>query len=722
MVFLRKPIAMKSSLLSIFFLLLMNTSFSQNLSRCVTDEQFARLSKEIPGLTNRVKATQADAFHSLRGSGSQNSVQSVITIPVVVHVLYHNANENISNTQIQSQIDVLNEDFRRLNADTNVTRNIFKPVAGDAQFQFCLAQRDPAGNVTDGITRNYCSQTSWGCVDSMKVTAYGGVDGWPGDSYLNIWVCNLNCANGYAYYPGTPDPYDGIVVHYYVFGRVGNIAPGYSGRTATHEVGHYLGLYHPFDYGQCVGTSPNDCGSSGDRICDTPASDYPAYGCDTTLNSCTDILIDLPNQIENYMDYADDNCKNMFSLDQISRMHALTNSYRQSLLTSPACISPLITYYDAALLEIDKPFKEICEPILTPRIKMGSISSNTLTSADIYYSLDGAAYTNYSWSGALQTGYSTWITLPTLTVSPGSHTLDCYVTNPNGLTDQNAWNDSISITFTNLISGNGLPLPFTEDFEGGLFPPEGWFLTNPDYDRVWERTTETGGLGQSMACALFRNFYNGSVGTHDGLLTPKFDYSNVLSSSISFDVAYADPASTFYSDTLKLWYSLDCGESWSWIWSKGGNQLSTAPTPLVFGEFLPDSSQWRNEVISLPTLAGNPLVTFKFENVSRWSNNLYVDNINLTGLMGIEEYPLSRINIYPNPANEKATLVYDFNCENSGGLRIINALGKIVFSHKIFEEKAQYEFSTSGYLPGVYHCTVNCNENTIANIKLVIIR
>lgn len=687
---------------------------AQQPSKCSTDEQYKKITLLHPSWKEQWKKIEAVA-EQYRFDGSNNfSVQQIITIPIVIHVIYNNSSQNISNAQIQSQIDVLNEDFRRLNSDTNITRNIFKPVAGDAMIQFCLAQRDPAGNLTDGIIRTYTTQSSWGCDDSMKFSAYGGQDGWPGDQYLNIWVCNLNCANGYAYYPGTPDPYDGVVVHYYVFGRVGNVAPGHNGRTGTHEVGHYLGLYHTFDYGTCAGISPNNCVSSGDKMCDTPSSDYPGYGCDTMLNNCTEIPVDFPNQIENYMDYADDMCRNMFSLDQINRMRAMLLSFRNILLISPGCISPLTSYYDAALLEIAKPFAEMCSSSLAPLIKIGNISSSALNALEIYYRIDGGAYSLYNWNGAIATGYSAWATLPVISVTAGAHIFDCYLDNPNGFTDQNAANDTANISFDNLISGNGVLIPFNEGFENGIFPPPGWFLSNPDYDRIWEPNSSAGGYGASTACAYFRNFYNGSTGTHDGLITPKLDFTVTGNTSVMFDVAYAAPNSPFYADTLKLFYSLDCGETWIQVYVKGGNQLSTAPAPVTFSEFTPDSSEWRTETVPVAAATGNPLVTFKFENVSRWGNNLYLDNINIPVTIGINEPPSqNNFSVFPNPAKEKF-MIHTIPALTGKRVFISDVYGNEIYSSQI--STPDFEFKTLNWKSGVYFLKI---ENTIKKVVVI---
>src|SRR5205085_4885972 len=170
----------------------------------------------------------------------------LITIPVVIHIVYNTPQQNISDDQAFSQIGILNKDYRRLNNDTVNTPAPFKPLGADIQVEFCMARRDPGGNPTLGITRTQTNVTTFGLDDAVKFTSSGGIDGWDRNRYLNIWVCNLgNNLLGYALYPGGPPATDGVVILYTAFGTGGVAAPPYNlGRTATHEVGHWLNLIH----------------------------------------------------------------------------------------------------------------------------------------------------------------------------------------------------------------------------------------------------------------------------------------------------------------------------------------------------------------------------------------------------------------------------------------------------------------------------------------------
>ncbi|MGH1437321.1 MAG: zinc metalloprotease, partial [Lewinella sp.] len=254
------------------------------------------------------------------------AVNGVITIPVVVHVVYNTSTENISDAQVQSQIDVLNEDFRRTNSDADNTWS----QAADTEIEFCLASVDPNGNATNGITRTSTSVTAFSTNDNMKFNSSGGKDAWPAADYLNMWSCDISGGIlGYAQFPGGDPATDGVVMDYQYFGTIGTAtAPFDLGRTATHEVGHWLNLRHIWGDGGC---------GVDDFVSDTPTSDAANYGCATGHVSCSST-----DMVQNYMDYSDDACMNLYTAGQKTRMRALfePGGARASLLNSAACGAP----------------------------------------------------------------------------------------------------------------------------------------------------------------------------------------------------------------------------------------------------------------------------------------------------------------------------------------------------------------------------------------------
>lgn len=250
--------------------------------------------------------------------------KGVTEIPVVVHVVYSNAAGNISDAQISSQIDVLNADYRATNPDRTKVPSVWNALVADARIQFALAKTDPAGKPTNGITRTSTTVPTFGTNDAVKSSTTGGAAPWPSDRYLNIWVCQLGGGLlGYAQFPGGPSETDGVVILQSAFGTTGTAtAPFNLGRTATHEIGHWLNLIHIWgDRLDCKGT---------DDVDDTPTAQAPNYGTPTFPHvSCSNG----PNgdMFVNYMDYVDDQAMFMFTAGQVARMAATLDGPRSAI-------------------------------------------------------------------------------------------------------------------------------------------------------------------------------------------------------------------------------------------------------------------------------------------------------------------------------------------------------------------------------------------------------
>ncbi len=306
--------------LLIVFASLLNSHYATAQRTC---SAMHHLDQQIEQDPNRLITLQQIEKHTQQFiDQSQKSFNGIVTIPVVFHVVYNSTTQNVSTAQLQSQLQVLNDDFRRLNSDANTTW----PQGADIEIEFCLASLDPSGNATSGITRTATSRSSFSSNDDVKFGNSGGHDAWPRDQYLNFWVCPLDGFLGYAQFPGGPAPTDGIVCDYRYTGTTGTAqAPFDLGRTATHEVGHWLNLRHIWGDGSC---------GVDDLVGDTPTSDGPNYGCDAGHVSCGSI-----DMIANYMDYSDDACMNLFTQGQKSRMQALfaSSGARSSLVTSTGC-------------------------------------------------------------------------------------------------------------------------------------------------------------------------------------------------------------------------------------------------------------------------------------------------------------------------------------------------------------------------------------------------
>lgn len=351
-------------ILFVIVVLFTNAAIAQQFQKCVTTDVIREMNHAHPGYADRVKAAFDNAkLVSKNNSASRGVSDTVYRITTVFHVVYTKPEENLDDSIILAQLQTLNEDFRRLNPDTANTRSIFQPFASDAGIEFVLADTDPDGNPTNGINRVAGTPApsffgGFNFNDEVKYASSGGVNAWDSERYLNIWVCNLLGGIGilgYAYPPAAPlanwgvnntnadSSKQGVVLHYSAAGPK-NPAPiaaeADGGRSATHEVGHYLGLRHI--WGDDQGNNPftstprcsGDVGGDSDGIDDTPdATVASQQTCNVNANTCPDpnLVQDYPDQIENYMDYSDDACLNMFTKGQVDFMRTVIELYRPGI-------------------------------------------------------------------------------------------------------------------------------------------------------------------------------------------------------------------------------------------------------------------------------------------------------------------------------------------------------------------------------------------------------
>jgi hypothetical protein len=306
---------------------------AQSFERCSSYGYMQQQIANDPLLQNRVNQYEAECAQAELDNPNGYQSRAICLIPVVVHVVYQNATENISNTRIYEQIDVLNEDYRKNNADASNIPAAWQGIAADCEIMFCLAARDPNGNWTDGIERVATSTSTFSTNDNVKDNATGGADAWDSDVYMNLWVCDLGSQLlGYAQFPGFDPSTDGVVIHYRYFGKTGAIAPFNKGRTATHEVGHWLGLRHIW------GDDGSAC-SGSDLVSDTPNQADENYGTIAPGTVLTDNCTSSAPGImwSNYMDYTDDGSMYFFTEGQNTRMWVTLNGNRFSLQSSNGC-------------------------------------------------------------------------------------------------------------------------------------------------------------------------------------------------------------------------------------------------------------------------------------------------------------------------------------------------------------------------------------------------
>ncbi|MEJ1242345.1 choice-of-anchor J domain-containing protein [Chryseolinea sp. T2] len=561
----------------------------------------------------------------------EGRTQATYQIPVVVHVIHNGeavgSGTNIPDAQILSQLSVLNKDYNRLNADAGNTPSEFLPLAGAFDVEFVMAKQDPEGLATTGIVRTRGTKSSWTMNDNYQLKA---LSYWPSEDYLNIWVCKLTDFLGYSQFPVSALPglensstnrlTDGVVIAYNAFGSSddGNfiLQNVYNkGRTATHEVGHFFGLNHIWgdDDNACTGTdyvddTPNQAGSTGG--CPT----HPRVTCDVT------------SMFQNYLDYTNDACMNLFTQGQVARMDiVIANSPRRASLTSSHGLNnPSPIANDLGVKEIIRPATGECTGAFGPQFEVRNYGSNVVSSARLRIRKDGAiAETrDFNFSPALENLQSANITFSNVSFTSGTHNISIEILLTNGVADGQSSNNNASRTFD---VPNSISLPFFETFNT---MPANWDITNPDQDLTWAlfNTSTPNGNAARM------NFYDyeDHVGELDAIVSPSFDLSSAPAALLKFDVAYAQYGSS--TDALQVLLLTNCNttlEDGVVIYNKSGSALSTASA--TSSSYSPASSgEWRTEIVDLSQYIGQSNLQLAFVGINDWGNNLYVDNIGLT--------------------------------------------------------------------------------------------
>ena len=331
---------MKTFLFTGAFLLGIISLHGQKLCGTHSYQQSSLLREHLLGSKQAQIESLTRQYLENRQEANANVIEgTVIRIPVVVHILYHDPNQMLSNEKVLEQLAILNNCFRRRNADTASTPAVFASRAADTEIEFHLAISDPQRKNTSGIIRKYTPITEWEANDEMKFSANMGNDAWDATQYLNIWVCNMKRVAGYSSSPGTDPLRDGMVLSFDAFG-IGRTEGLDQGKTAVHEAGHWLNLRHLW--------GDTYCGDDG--VNDTPVQGGYNTGCPTAPRiSCANGPYG--DMYMNYMDFTSDNCTNLFTLDQKERMRSMfmTGGPRYNILFSTGLQPPL--FFEAPLPE-----------------------------------------------------------------------------------------------------------------------------------------------------------------------------------------------------------------------------------------------------------------------------------------------------------------------------------------------------------------------------------
>jgi len=414
-----------------------NTAFSQ--LRCGAMERWQMEVKNNPELREN-RSLVEEKIKQWKKSTTSNAY----TIPVVFHIIYENESENVSAAQIQSQLDVLNQDFNRTNPDANQTPLAFQNLAADCNINFCLAQRTPNNDTSQGITYTQSDISSFSLYDNRIFhDSLGGKTIWDPSKYLNIYVCDLTNALGFASFPGSNQSRDAVVINYSNFGTIDVQPPFNKGRTATHELGHWLNLLHIWGDGSC----------GNDLVEDTPIQEIENYGCPSHPSPTCSNNGDM---FQNFMDYSNDACMNLFTDGQKDRMHATLNTQRSNISNTVACSLP---YEDVGINENISPAnnQQYCGTEVQLTTSLYNYSNSTIYQSDVYFQIDDGEIQSTTWNGNLPPLSSVEINFGVFTLETGEHNLLIYSSSPNGFRDINPSNDTLSLSF---ILKDGTPFEF----------------------------------------------------------------------------------------------------------------------------------------------------------------------------------------------------------------------------------------------------------------------
>ena len=685
---------------------LSNCRDGESVEYCKTHKLMNKL-KEDPEFVKEYNASQIvlKKIENQIANGNQNRV--IYTIPLVFHVLHNGGPENISRAQIEDAVAILNRDYRLQNADANNVQSVFAGMPADIEIEFQLATKAPNGQCFSGITRTQSPLTNSGANGQNQVSAIiAGNDvfngSWPGNKYLNIMV--VNDADGAAGYTTNPNNWSGSsmnngiwVLHDYV-GSIGT-SDTYSSRTLTHEVGHWLNLDHLWGNNNNPGNA-SSC-SQDDAVDDTPRC-IGVTSCNLNSNTCSNDAADgywttdVIDNVENYMEYS--YCNKMFTNGQKNRMRA-------ALLSSVGGRNNIWTSSN--------------------QIATGLNSTPSLCAVDIRVERDivcggddvqffDESYNNIvSWNWSFPNG------------TPSSSTNQNPMVSYSGAGDfdvtlevTDALGNTMTQTFPNFISviGNpGYPPPIYEGFENiASLPSNDWTIYNPEgpgFDVV-----ATGSASGAKSVKLDNS--QGQTGSVDELISNTIDLSNSAAASISFKYAFAKRNSG-NSDYLQIFASKDCGESWFMRKNISTSILGTMAN--TNSNFTPSGSDWKTIVIS-PSSFSNYLVSdfrFKFKFVNGGGNDLYIDDINLSGSLSIEETEkVYDFKVYPNPVVENLLVSFNSLINLSNPLiEIYDATGRIIKSinlQNISKGENNLEVSSRDLDSGWYILKIISDEKSIS--------
>ncbi len=690
---MKKTILIFTSFCFSFFAFAQTNNFS-----CASDDMSQKLLEEHPWLASaRAQIDSFTAQYIRSQSGHQSRSGQIYTIPIVFHILHNYGPENISDDQIYDAVRILNEDFRLRNSDTSQIVNAFKAVAADCEIEFRLATQDPNRNCTNGINRYRSMLTYLGSDDAKFVI-------WPRELYLNIWVVNSISRPGVAGYAYLPPGMDGllglvdgiIILHNYV----GSIGTGnYTrARALTHEMGHSLNLLHTWGQGEPGQT----CGDDG--IPDIPVT-RGWQTCNLNGSICVPGVIE---NVQNHMEYSF--CSRMFTHGQKLRMHATLNSDAAKRIN---LWQPSTLQFTGA--DVSQNIN-ICPPIADFNINNKAVCIG-----------NSVNFRDHSWRGPI----TEW-NWEFENATPAQST----DRNPTVIFNQSGWQRvSLTVKSANgqdtkaddryVYVNDGFARPFFEDFESGeSFEQDGYIIENFEGNETeWRLTNKTSFSGGQ--CLMLNNHAINRYDV-DAFITPEYDYAGFVNPSLRFKYSLATRTniSSNIEDRFRIYYSINCGNTWVSMYNTAGVDLINAGAFEHF--FIPSSeADWSEIDIPLPPAAfNNGKAMFKFEFTrNKYANNLFIDDINVDRLYSsaaITDHIDLDWNVYPNPTQQNFFIRINSPQSQTGIIQVFDMKGQLVYKEKRFITQGENKMLISNkFASGLYHLNLLLNEQNYQK-KLVI--
>lgn len=693
---------------------------NSNLLPCNTYQAMEEAFKANPNLKLKYDLAQAEFDIQYQAKQSQNQLQrtaaTTYSIPVVFHVM---GPQNIPDQVFIDAIDQVNRDYGRRGSDTASIYPNFKSIYVSADMVFVLAKRDPNGNCTNGIIRHDNESMYWNQQGGAYNYSGTGTNRWPRERYLNVYIVSCIYSNsqgitcpttggsylgGYTYVPGSSPGANSDAIVY----RTSELA-GTRARALSHEIGHWFNLQHTFGSTNNPGTT---CGDDG--VADTPPTKGILSQCPSSAGNTCSGSGNLWN-VENFMDYS--SCPKNFTSGQVLRMRTaaesnINGSNRQNLWSAANMIATGLsgTYTCAPVAQFESNKRSVCV-------------GNTIT------------YTNESFVG--NSGNVSWIfeggspatstaNAPVVTyATPGTYSVSLTATNASGTNTKN------QTSYVTVVQGGaGALVPRTYDFEAGNFT--GITIVNNNSGSVaWDINNSTGANGTSKSIFL-NNASQTNSGAHvDYFETEIYDFTNTTNITFSYYYAYAKKV-TAQADSFKVQYSLDCGGSWvSLLGVPNMNTMATGSGAVTASAFTPTQAQWKQINLSTTILSAvnnKPSVKFRFwfksDAATGSSNNIFIDQINLSGTVGLNELEKSLdMMLYPNPTNGSSTI--DFNTTANSNIRVsvMDVVGRVVEEASDFNtngNRTSYVVNKNSSLAkGVYFINVYAGDQKVSK-KLII--